>query len=427
MTESATVDVARPIQAGERENELADALRHGLSAARSLGLEARFVPVLEAESGAWACELRKGATRVEDGFGLGKGAPEAARVGALFEALEHYVSEKDYFDPGAVRSERAHALAHHDSPLFPDQAVRLLGEFPDGGIGCLEYEDLFSGATVPVPVFLSTPGYVDADPSFRAALGDTYDYAGVWRYSSNNGWASGVTADEATVHALNEVVERDAFSLLLIGQFLRRRRPRLRVVDRATLPAAPARLAELADEVTGRTVHLINMTTDVGVPAYLAFLPPHDGDPARIRGCGASLSSDHAAHRALSELIQIQGAAQFADADRLFPSAMFPRHDGTRDFPSLRSCRLADFTALLPTAEPVPFESTSHPATPRRHLEELLGRLSAHGFPVLRRRTETPEGLAVVNVFVPGMERFMLVTDGIAVVPGPRGRHYMGN
>jgi ribosomal protein S12 methylthiotransferase accessory factor len=29
--------------------------------------------------------------------------------------------------------------------------------------------------------------------------------------------------------------------------------------------------------------------------------------------------------------------------------------------------------------------------------------------------------LAVVNLFVPGMERFAIVTDGILVLPGERG------
>ncbi|WP_331750306.1 YcaO-like family protein [Streptomyces sp. NBC_01707] len=426
MTEMTEATTFNSVQAGERENELSDAFRHGISAARALGLEARFIPVLDSDPGAWACELRNGEERVQDGFGLGKGGREAARVGALFEALEHYVSEKDYFDPGSVRSERAHTLSRADGALNQDQAVQLFNEFPDGDIGCLEYEEISSGSSISVPIFLSTPGYVDADPSFRAALGDTYDYSAVWRYSSNNGWASGVTAAEATVHALNEVVERDAFSMLLIHQFLRRPRQPLRVVDRSTLPPELSRLVELADEVTGRTVYLIDMTSDLSVPSYLAFLPPKNGDPARIRGCGASLSSDHAAQRALSELIQIQGAAQFKDSESVFPSAMFPRHDGTREYPALRACRLADFAGRLPTADMVSFESTSHPATPQEHLDELLRQLSGQGYSVLRRQAVTPEGLAVVNIFVPGLERFMLVTDGVLVLPGPRGRSFMG-
>ncbi|MFC3574144.1 YcaO-like family protein [Streptomyces yaanensis] len=414
---------AKKTQAGEREKDLSDAFRHGMDAARALGFDVHIRAVLETDPGAWACELWKGEERVPNGSGLGKGSREAARVGALFEALEHYVSESDYLGSELVQNVSAHAVADADGLLYRDQAVRLLGEFADEPIGCLEYRELCSGLSVPVPIFLSTPGYVDADTSFRASLGDNYDYSAVWRYSSNNGWAAGVTTAEATVHALNEVVERDALSLLLIGQFLRRRRRPLRVVDRESLPGELADLAAYAEKLTGRTVYLLDMTTDVSVPAFLAFLPPENGMPARVRGCGASLSSDHAAYRALTELVQIQGAI----AAGAPPASNFHRDDSMLPYPPMQACRRADFTARLPDAHIVPFKSTSPPAMPQAHLEELLRRLSDRGYSVLRRQAATPEGLAVVSVLVPGMERFMLVTDGILVLPGPRGQHFMEN
>ncbi|MCX4817959.1 hypothetical protein OG601_46080 [Streptomyces sp. NBC_01239] len=44
---------------------------------------------------------------------------------------------------------------------------------------------------------------------------------------------------------------------------------------------------------------------------------------------------------------------------------------------------------------------------------------------MLRHQAPTTEGLAVVHVLGPGMERFMLVTDGLLVIPGPRGNQVM--
>lgn len=414
-------------QAGEREGSLADAFRNGIAAARSLGFEAHLRPVLEGDPGVWTCELRKGGTPVPDGFGLGKGSSEAARVGALFEALEHYVSEKDFLDTGLVRNVRAHSIAGGDGPLQRDQAVQLLRELDDEPLACLEYEDLGSGAEVLVPLFLSSPGYVDADASFRTALGDTFDYTVVGRYSSNNGFASGVTALEATVHALNEVVERDAFSLLLLGQFLHRRRRPLRLVDRRTLPDGLAKLAAAADDVTGQTVHLIDMTTDISVPVFLAYVPPEKGEPARVRGCGASLSSEYAAYRALTELVQGQTAVQLENTQDDFPALKLARPDNTLPYPAIHACRQADLTAFLPKADLVAFAATTSPETPEAHLGELLRRLFDKGYPVLRRKIATPEGLAVVNTLVPGLERFMFVTDGVLVIPGHRGRQFLAS
>ncbi|GGT35098.1 YcaO-like family protein [Streptomyces chromofuscus] len=423
MMRNAEASVVKASQAGERERSLSDAFQHGMSAARSLGFDVHIRALSETDPGAWACELWKDGEQVPGGSGLGKGSREAARAGALFEALEHYVSESDYLDSASVQKISSHAIAAPDGPLYRDQAVRLLGELADEPIGCLEYREIFSGANMPVPIFLSTPGYVDAGTTFRASLGDNFDYSAVWRYSSNNGWAAGVTAAEATVHALNEVVERDAFSLLLIGQFLRSRPKSLRVVDRETLPRELVDLAAHADRITGRTVHLIDMTTDVSIPAFLAFLPPENGTPARIRGCGASLSSDYAAYRALAELVQIQSAV----AAGAPPAPNLRRDDTMLPYPPMQACRLADFTDRLPDARRVYFEPTSPPATPKAHLQELLRRLSDRGYSVLRRQAATPEGLAVVNVLVPGMERFMLVTDGILVLPGPRGQYFTEN
>ncbi|MFY0510977.1 YcaO-like family protein [Streptomyces anulatus] len=141
---------------------------------------------------------------------------------------------------------------------------------------------------VPVPVFLFVPAYLCLDEAVRRAAGDTFDYTAVCRYSVNSGWAAGATPTEAAVHAVNEVIERDAMSLLLIEQFLRPCPPPLRVVDPTTLPAALFALHTRAQERVGGPVSLLEMTTDIGVPAYWAHTPADTpGSPARLRGCGA--------------------------------------------------------------------------------------------------------------------------------------------
>ncbi|WP_329352973.1 YcaO-like family protein [Streptomyces sp. NBC_01261] len=414
--------IVKNSQAGERERSLEDAFRQGMTAAHDLGFEVRLRAVVDADPGVWRCELWQAGKAREDGLGFGKGSRDAAQVGAVFEALEHYVSGIQYLDRASVRNVRTEEVADPKSLLYRDQAVRLVGELDSASIGCLEYENLSSKATAEVPIFLSVPDYVSPhSTSFRADLGDTCDYSALRRYSCNNGWAAGVTVVEATVHALNEVVERDALSLLLIGQFLRARPRPLRVVERTTLPAELATLAQRADDATGRTVHLIDMTTDVPVPAFIAYLPPENGEPARIRGCGASLSSEYAAYRALTEIVQVQGVV----SDSGNPGKIFRNLDTTRSYPPLHACRRMDLTARLADAETISFRSTNPPEHPQAHLEEQMRLLSEGGYSVLRHQAATPEGLAVVNVFVPGMERFMLVTDGLLVLPGPRGDQVM--
>ncbi|WP_186768075.1 YcaO-like family protein [Streptomyces qinzhouensis] len=409
-------------RSGERSLSLADAFDRARSAAAALSVEADLEPVLDGSPGTWRCILRRGGESIRTGLGLGKGSRDEARTGALFEALEHYLCGVEGLDPAEIRLAPAHELA--EGPLARDIAVRLLGQGPDRPLGCLPYRSLIGGPDADVPLFLSMPEYLRAaGAQARRAAGDDYDYRAVGRYSVNNGWAAGADPVEAAVHAINELIERDALSLLLIGQFLRERPGRLTVVDPATLPAEPAALVDFAEARAGRRIHLIDMTSDLGVPAYTAYLPAPPGQPARICGWGASLSRRYAITRAVTELVQLHCTMGLREQ---YAQLLPEQRDDTGPYPRLHACYLSDFTTALTSAELRAYRDTVAPDTPRGHLDRLIAVLRNHGLAVYQRDHYVTADLAVVNVFVPGLERFMLVTDGQVVVPGERGMAVTG-
>ncbi|RPE38658.1 YcaO-like family protein [Streptomyces sp. Ag109_O5-1] len=210
------------------------------------------------------------------------------------------------------------------------------------------------------------------------------------------------------MHGINEVIERVAMSLLIIEQFLTPDRPRpLRVTDPATLPAPLAALHATAEHRIGRPVSLLEMTTDLGIPAYWAFVSPAvPGTAARVRGAGASLNPRYAAECALSELIQAHTMATRSGHSRV---------DHTRHHPALNCC------SPHLGATTVPFPDAPAPATPEEHLRVLLSCLTANGFTAWAWRRYSSADLAVVNVHIPGLERFVLVTNGQFVLPGSHG------
>ncbi|WP_380283231.1 YcaO-like family protein [Kitasatospora purpeofusca] len=406
-----------PPQSGERSLTPQQASARAVSAIAALGLEADLAPVLDGDPGTWRCVLLRGGVPLRTGLGLGKGSRAEARAGALFEALEHQLSGVEGLAASEIRLASAHRVA--GGPLGRDVAAALLAQAPDRPLGCLPYRSLDGGPDVDVPLFLSMPEYLRAEgEDLRRQAGDTYDYRSVGRYSVNNGWAAGVDPVEAAVHAINELIERDALSMLLIGSFLCEPARRIGVVDPATLPPGPAALLGFAGARTGRPVHLIDMTTDLGVPAYAAHQSAPPGQPARICGWGASLSREYAISRAVSELVQLHSTMGLREQ---YAHLLPEQRDDTGPYPGLRACYLSDFSAALATAEVRPFEPTAVPATPGGHLDQLLALLADHGFAVYRRDHHVTPDLAVVNVLVPGLERFMLVTDGQVVVPGERG------
>ncbi|MFG2915661.1 YcaO-like family protein [Kitasatospora sp. NPDC048298] len=403
---------AAPSQYGERDVLLEDAWRHGTTAARELGLTYSLTPMPAEDPGAWCCTLHRDGREVPGGRGSGKGAEPAARVGALFEALEHHLTA-ELPTEGEAFLLGAHEIAA--GPLGCEAAATLLAEGPDLPMACLPYQSLNGDGELAVPLFWNTPDYLTDQGRARAGYGDTYPYDSVCRYSMNNGWAAGTTPTEALVHAVNEIIERDAMSLLLVDQFITRTPGTLRVVDPRILPADLRACHRAAETRVGQPVSLLEATTDLGVPAYWAYTPAPAGAPARIRGAGASLSPHYAAERALTELVQTHSAAT------TLPLAAQPSQGHTRRHPALHRCHLADFSTVLPRATTVPFTDRPSPATPQAHLEALLRTLSHRGFTAYARHRHVSEHLAVVNVIVPGLERFVLVTDDQIVLPGRRG------
>ncbi|MFC5826388.1 YcaO-like family protein [Nonomuraea insulae] len=434
------------LDGGERTVPLAEAERRAYQALTHLGLSAHLTDLgAGGDPTAWMCELRhtgghpaapaarvggKGDGEAARGCGkgdgtaargCGKGDGEAARVGALYEALEHHLTGPARFDPAHVHLIRAADLLA--GPVAGEAAATVLAGLGDTPVACHAYRPLRpapGGAeTLMVPLALSAPHYVD-DPALRHAAGDGCDYAGLARYSCNSGSAIGVGRAEALVHALNESIERDAFSLLLARAFLAPpRRHRLAVVDPATLPASLAAAHARAEEVLAARVHLLDITTDLGVPAYLAYSPP-TAERDHRRGAGASLFAPYAAWRALAELVQ----SALATAAHAGP---VPRVDlrGLAPHPALYACGHFDLTPHLAHARqapPLPAEGPA-PDGPATHLDHLTRLLTATGHrPYHRIAAELPGDIVAVHTYVPGLERFMLITQGNLILPGARAR-----
>ncbi|MBO4273209.1 YcaO-like family protein [Microbispora triticiradicis] len=400
-----------PVSA-ERVVPLPEAVRRAGAALAHLGLTPDLVDMGEGrEPAAWHCRLRgPDGVPAPSAEGMGKGRRAEARAGALFEALEHYLTGPALFDPAAVEPVEPARIAA--GPLRADASAVLLDGRCAAPLACHRYQG--PEGAVPVPLFLSAPWYVEADAGrLRERAGDAHDYTGLMRYSCNSGSAVGVTATEALLHALNETVERDALSLLLVRAFLGTGE-RLSVVDPRTLPPELARAYAVAGQVAGAPVHLLDITGDLKVPTMLAYVAPTPDRPHR-RGAGTSLSPAHAAWRALTELVQTTVGERIqrrGDAERL------ARH------PELLACGRFDLTEHLRAARTVPFpEDGARPGRPRDQLREVAARLGARGYtPLTRTVAVLPGRITAVHVVVPGLERFMLVVEGNLVLPGPRGR-----
>ena len=202
----------------------------------------------------------------------GKGITHAAaKVGALMEAIEHWHAETPL---GEFRRASMTELEREGQPFVPPSAL------PDFSTEMPRYQspqrviDWVRGERVepPMPVWLPVCAAFVVEPMLA-------DY-------STNGLASGNHLVEATLHALYEIIERDAMAGLLRGG-LTLPRGESRVVDLDTLPAGP--LVALRDRLAqaGIAVTLVRVASSVPVSTFWAAFVDLDSPAA----CTLSISA----------------------------------------------------------------------------------------------------------------------------------------
>jgi ribosomal protein S12 methylthiotransferase accessory factor len=122
----------------------------------------------------------------------------------------------------------------------------------------------------------------------------------------STGCAAGATFESAAARALLELVERDAASLWWIGG----KRARSLSLDSGAMREAARLLSVLRQDHTGRRTWLLDITTDLEIPAAAALSVGPDG---RGLCCGfaARASAMRAARAAILEMCQIELALEF--------------------------------------------------------------------------------------------------------------------
>ncbi|KLK88471.1 methanogenesis marker protein 1 [Methanoculleus sediminis] len=231
--------------------------------------------------------VRPGAARGAARVHAGKGKePVHARVSAMMEALERYCAE--------YRGDRMEYATYEE--LGPGRAVHpedlLLPRKLEQGekVHWTPAWDILNDEEICVPsnaVFHPYDSLGMAVPLFR---------------SDTNGLASGNVIEEAILHALLEVIERDALSIA----------EQKRDLGRRLIIEKECAAREVLDrfEENGIDIHLWLLDGKTGIPTVAAAADDTvTKDPAMlVMGSGTHLSPEIAALRALTEVAQSRGS-----------------------------------------------------------------------------------------------------------------------
>ena len=231
-----------------------------------------------------------------------------------------------------------------------------------------------------------------------------------------NGLASGNHPLEALSSAICELVERDAAALWEARKMPARACRRL---DPSTVDDEDCRALLEQYEQPGMEVRIWNVTSDIGIAAFVCDIHPRSEDPSvdlpRFRGAGCHPHRGVALARALTEAAQIRLTHIAGIRDDLPPS-------------EYRKSPLERFGAALLDYRSSKAESCSFRDVPSfasddlaRELRWELGRLRSAGAEhVIAVDLTRPEyGIPVVRVIVPGLEGKPSHPND---TPGPRVR-----
>jgi len=212
-------------------------------------------------------------------------------------------------------------------------------------------------------------------------------------HTDSNGCAAGNTLEEAIVQGFLELVERDAYAIWWYNQ-----------VQRAELDLDQfddSYVRDLRNQFTdaGRKVWVLDITSDLGVPTYVAMMHWMSEGHENIEfGSGSHFDRRIALLRALTELNQFLAIGMMGGASGEKPSL-----DGVTPL------KLDNYPFLLPAANPIvpPAPGLKLADNSRGQVENCVevARQAGYDFLVLDQ-TRPDVGVSVARVTVPGLRHF---------------------
>lgn len=312
-----------------------------------------------------------------------------AQVGALMEAIETAAAEPQAtpWDGRTLcirelEADWAGQFEFQDLPFAIHRTPR-----PDDPFQCVPCVDLVGGGTAWMPADLVFMPYVS--PGQPTLL-----------RGSSTGIASGNSVDEATLHGLLEVLERDATTLNAA-------KDASWWIEPDTLPAPFAGLARQW-ALSGVSLAVRYVPNAFGLPCFRAVLHETESEDVRLAGgAGFHLDRHIAVSRAICEAAQSRLSGIHGGRDDV--ARYYDRMSATD-----RATRLAATDGhaceMFDTTRSLRFDAVPSVDTQDTDLRGVLGGLVQSlpdaGFPrVYRHRFATPmPDLHVVRVIVPGCE-----------------------
>ncbi len=348
--------------------------------------------------------------------GNGKGLGLNSEISAKYEALEHYLSTQKSALSNTCFFTSFHEIKNKLSAInikaLPSNLMTTDNEkIKTAWITLKSYSN---DHLIYVPYFSVNPDYIKTP--FQS---DQLNYSTFLVRTTNNGTAIGATLEEAILHAINELVERDAISTLLLSAFAKDRPHRIKILDKSSLPVSLLSIVKKIESDYQEEMLIFDITNDIGIPVFCATFTKQ-GQSIQPMGFGASLNPCYAVERALLEALQ---------SLHLYDNTLREEDDWIlgrfNQWPKLKKCAKCDLLSLVKSGnieERKFLDSANLTDNLQKTIERILDILSKSNLQVFyTNHYYSVSGIACVKVVIPGLEQFHRVRYGSFVIPNDRG------
>lgn len=342
----------------------------------------------------------------------GKGSTwSQAKTSALCEGIERYCMIYQGYEPHIISS--LNELG--DDGIHPNDCMNFsekqYQEREIYNLGCTKF---YAMTPVPFNAFLKipwSPVYSLVEHKFKyLPLSSCYaqypegNDQHIFAYPDSNGYASGNSLEEAMLHGLLELVERDSVA---IWWYNRLQKP---VVDLSGFNEPYFDQSVEYYRYMHRSLYIFDLTTDLQIPSFVAISHRMDDKKRQdiVFGCGAHVDAKIAIEKALLELSLILPIVDVSDSDR-YKGRYRTRNKIFLDWLDMVTMENQPFMAL-------PEASSEKTATDFVRLCEpdiydslmfCINSAAENGLETLVLNMTRPDiGLNVVKMVVPGLRHF---------------------
>ncbi|KEQ11762.1 hypothetical protein GZ78_28705 [Endozoicomonas numazuensis] len=346
--------------------------------------------------------------------GSGKGiSKEQARVSASYEAFELLMCQRQSLEPH-------HQLQSLSLQNLKSIQARLLGspqrfcsEFLDSNnpfyskpLPFLPFENGHNGQTETAFMPMAA-----AEWSYSSHCSSTMNdfYANYLFMATTSGVASGLNYNDAWIHGITELIERDALAGFMIRHCLNQA-PASPLLT-TTLPEQARQIKARIERNHGCHIASFSMPNRFNIPAYISVA--NKQTRPRISGKGANISEEHALLRSLLE------TEEMLEYFLIYGQEEHQKYDNAckqlEEWPALKSCIDIDFKS---TEESESFHGQGSNESPYslRTLNILKESLEKQNIKVWVHvvRKEPP---VVLRLYIEGIDEFFAIKDGVPVMP----------